>query len=134
MKAERINLTGKGRARPWVRFAVLLLSALALQGIPFLFMALEGDGGVLLYFLHLYAVLPVCALLVPFWAGLGGVHPLAAFFPIGAALLLLPVYESPGMGLGCLLLSLLGATAGQEVKKRRTAKKGNHHGRRNGKT
>ena len=134
MKAERINPTGKGGARPWVRFAVLALSALALQGIPLLFMALEGDGGVLLYLLHLYAVLPVCALLVPFWAGLGGVHPLAAFFPIGAALLLLPVYESPGMGLGCLLLSLLGATAGQEVKKRRTVKKGNHHGRRNGKT
>ena len=120
--------------RALIRFAVLALAALALEGVPFLYTLVEGDGGVMLYLLHLYALLPLMAAALPFWAARGGVHPLAAFFPIGAALLLLPVYESPGMGLGCLLLSLLGATAGQEVKKRRTAKKGNHHGRRNGKT
>ena len=128
MKAERINPTGKGGARPWVRFAVLALSALALQGIPLLFMALEGDGGVLLYLLHLYAVLPVCALLVPFWAGLGGVHPLAGCLPVGGLLLALPVYQSPGTGVLCIALSLLGCVAGQEWQKRKNGRKGKHHG------
>ena len=100
------------------RFAVLFLSALALQGIPFLFTLLEGDAGVLLYLVHLYAVIPLCAFFLALWAGLGGVHPFAAFFPVGGALLLLPVYASVGMGLICLLLSLIGSVAGQEWKKR----------------
>ena len=110
------------------RFGVLALGALALQGLPFLFLMVEGDGGVALYLIHLYAVIPLAALLLPAWAGAGGVHPLAAFFPVGGALLLLPVYESVGMGLVCLLLSLIGAVAGQEWKKRRGPKKGSHHG------
>ena len=71
---------------------------------------------------------PVMAAVIPFWAGLGGVHPLAAFFPIGGALLLFPVYHSPGMGILCMALSLIGAVAGQEWKKRRETEKGKHHG------
>lgn len=110
------------------RFALLALVALALQGVPLLFFQMEGDAGVALYLAHLYGVIPLCALALPFWAGRGGVHPLAAFFPIGGALLLLPVYESTGIGLLCLLLSLIGAVAGQEWEKRQTAKKGTHHG------
>lgn len=110
------------------RFALLVLGALALQGLPLAFLFLEGDAGAALYLIHLYVILPLAALLLAAWAGAGGVHPLAAFFPVGGALLLLPVYASTGMGLICLLLSLIGAVAGQEWKKRRETKKGKHHG------
>ena len=114
--------------RALLRFGLLALAALALQGIPFLYMMMEGDAGVFLYLLHLYGVLPLAAVFLPFWAGCGGVHPLAAFFPIGGALLLLPAYESPGVGLACMLLSLVGSVAGQEWQKRR--RKGKKHGKR----
>lgn len=110
------------------RFAVLFLSALALQGIPFLFTFLEGDAGVLMYLIHLYAVIPLCAFFLALWAGMGGVHPFAAFFPVGMALIILPVYESMGMGLLCLLLSVIGSVAGQEWKKR--SQQGGHRGGR----
>ena len=111
-----------------IRFAVLFLSALALQGVPLLFLLMEGDAGVTWYLIHLYAVIPLCALLIPLWAGMGGVHPLAAFFPIGGALLILPVYESPKIALLCMALSLVGCVAGREWQNRKTAQKGNHHG------
>ncbi len=114
--------------RPLWRFLILVLAALALQGIPLLYTLMDGDAGVVLYLLHLYALLPVMAALLPFWAGLGGVHPFAGFFPIGLALLLLPVYESTGMGLLCMALSLVGCVAGQEWKKRGKQRKGTHHG------
>ena len=117
----------RARRAVW-RFLLLALAALALQGIPFLYTLLEGDAGVTLYVLHLYALMPLAALLLACWAGKGGVHPLAAFFPIGGALLLLPVYESPGMGMLCLGLSLIGAVAGREWQKRLSEKKGKHHG------
>lgn len=115
---------------PLVRFALLILAALALQFIPSLYACWEHPAAEGLYFLHLYAVLPLCAALLPCWAGRGGVHPLAGFFPIGSALLLLPVYESPGMGLLCLLLSLVGCAAGQEMKKRAVPRKGGHYGKK----
>lgn len=114
--------------RPLGRFVLLVLAALALQGLPLLFLLMEGDAGAALYLIHLYAGLPLAAVLLAAWAGAGGVHPLAAFFPVGGALLLLPVYASTGMGLFCLLLSLIGAVAGQEWKKRRETEKGKHHG------
>ena len=117
MNRQRTDADGGPLRRAGFRFAVLVLSALALQGIPFLFTLMEGDGGVLLYLIHLYAVIPLCAFFLALWAGLGGVHPFAAFFPVGGALLL-PVYASVGMGLICLLLSLIGSVAGQEWKKR----------------
>ena len=118
MNRRRTDADGFSLRRAVFRFAVLVLSALALQGIPFLFTLAEGDGGVLLYLIHLYAVIPLCAFFLALWAGLGGVHPFAAFFPVGGALLLLPVYASVGMGLLCLLLSLIGSVAGQEWRKR----------------
>jgi len=119
--------------RAWLRWIVLALSALALQGVPFLFMLMEGDAGMALYLVHLYAVIPLCAFFIPLWAGKGGVHPLAAFFPVGGALLLLPVYESPGVGLICLMLSLTGAAAGQEWGRRSEKNKGGRHGAGKGK-
>ena len=99
------------------RFAVLLLSALVLQGLYPLLFLMEGDGAVLLMMLLTYVLLPLAALLLPCWAALGGVHPLAACLPVGGLALLhgaAPVW----VGLLCLLLSLIGAAAGQEWKKR----------------
>ena len=115
-----------GRRALW-RFGLLLLAALALQAIPGLFLMMEGEAGILLYLIWLYAVLPLSAVFLAFFAGKGGVHPMAAFFPVGGMLLLLPVYHRPGMALLCLLLSLIGATAGQEWEKRK-APKGKKHG------
>lgn len=114
--------------RAWRRFAAVAVSALALQGIGGLSLLTEGDGGVLLYAACLYVLLPLCAVLIPFWAGLGGTHPLAACLPIGGALLLFPIYQSPGMGLLCILLSLVGCTAGREWAQRKNQRKGKHHG------
>ena len=123
-----MGMRQKRLSTPVCRFAALIAGALALQGIPVLFTRMDGDGGMLLYLIHLYAVLPLCAFSAPFWAGRGGVHPFAGCFPIGGALLMLPVYESPGMGLAFILLSLIGCVAGQEWEKRKNPKKGTRHG------
>ena len=128
MGTRTAQADGFSPRRAVFRFAALVLSALALQGVPFLFTFVEGDGGVLLYLIHLYAVIPLCAFFLALWAGMGGVHPFAAFFPVGAALLILPVYESVGMALLCLLLSLIGSVAGQEAQKRK--QQGGHRGGR----
>ena len=129
-RCAREKRKGMGK-KPVFRFAVLLLAALGLQSVPLLFQWIEGDGGLALYMIHLYAVIPLAAALLPFWAGLGGVHPLAAFFPVGVALLLLPVYHSPETGLVCLLISLVASVAAQETIRRRDGAKGGHHGRSN---
>lgn len=118
----------KGLRPALVRFGVLVIAALALQGLPLIFPDMAGEGGLALYLIHLYGVIPLCAFFIPLWAARGGVHPFAGFFPIGGALMLLPVYQSMGMGLICLLLSLIGSVAGQEWEKRRMAVKGKHHG------
>ena len=112
--------------RALFRFALLVLAALALQGIPLLYMLMEGDGGTVLYLVHLYGVIPLAAVLVPFWAGLGGVHPFAGFFPIGGAVLVFPVYQSPKIGFLCLGLSLVACVAGREWRAR--GKKERRHG------
>ena len=122
------NKTNGDLKKAALRFLVLVLFALALQGVPWLFQWIEGDGGAALYVIHLYLALPLAAAVIPFWAGLGGVHPFAGFFPIGGALLLLPVYESPGMGILCMALSLVACVAGREWQSRKTQRKGKHHG------
>ena len=109
-------------------FLALLLCAAALQAIPLFFFRADGDQSLALYLAHLYAVIPLCALLLPFFAGRRGVHPMAACWPVGGLLLLLPVYQSPGVGILCIFLSLLGCIAGQEWQKRKTEQKGKHHG------
>lgn len=119
----------KGLRPALVRFIVLAFSALALQGLPLLYLLMAGKAGQALYQIHLYVLLPLSAILLPLWAGKGGVHPFAAFFPIGGAMLLIPVYHRPGMGLICLLLSLIAAAAGQEWQKRQQSMKGRNHGK-----
>ena len=109
-------------------FALLTGFSLLLQGMGFLYGQIPGEAGALFYLLHLYIAFPLGAMIFPFFAGRKGVHPMAAFFPVGGLLLLLPVYHSPGMGLICLLLSLVSSVAGQEKKKKKTQQKGSHHG------
>ena len=100
------------------RFSVLVLAALALQGLYPLLLCMEGDAAVLLLAALTYGLLPLAALLAPCWAARGNVHPLAACLPIGGLSLLLYT-APPWVGLVCLLLSLVGAAAGQEWEKRR---------------
>ncbi|MBE5770479.1 MAG: hypothetical protein IJE17_06450 [Clostridia bacterium] len=114
------------RACLW--FGLLVIFSLLLQLLGFLFGQIPGEAGALFYLLHLYLVLPLGAIIFPFLAGKRGVHPLAAFFPVGGCLLLLPVYHSPGVGLLCLLLSLVASVAAQEWEKQKNHKKGSHHG------
>ena len=112
----------KGLSPAWKkalgRFAVLALAALVLQGLYPLLFLMEGDGAVLLMVLLTYALLPLAALLMPCWAALGGAHPLAACLPVGGFSLIIGAAPA-WVGLVCLLLSLIGAAAGQEWEKRR---------------
>ena len=109
-----------------LRFAALTLAALALQGLYPLLFLLEGDGPVLLMAALSYVFLPLAALLLPCWAALGGVHPLAACLPVGGLALIFGS-SPPWVGLLCLLLSLIGASAGQEWKKRRNGEDEKKH-------
>lgn len=129
MKRKTPPPQGAGNAHPLRRFLLALLLALLLQGLGWAAQLLPGEGGLVCYFAVLYVGAPLAAAGLSWWAGRGGVHPMAAFFPVGGALLLLPVYHSPGMGLLCLLLSLIGAVAGQEWEKLRK-EKGRKHGRK----
>ena len=129
MKRKTPPPQGAGNAHPLRRFLLALLLALLLQGLGWAAQLLPGEGGLVCYFAVLYVGAPLAAAGLSWWAGRGGVHPMAAFFPVGGALLLLPVYHSPGMGLLCLLLALIGAVAGQEWEKLRK-EKGSKHGRK----
>lgn len=117
-------------SRPVGRFSALMLSAAALQAVFRLCLGIEGDAGALLLAAFLYLLLPAASLLLPFWAGRGGVPAIAAFFPIGGAAL---IFSSapPALCWACMALSLVAATAGQEVLNRTESEKKNHHGGRN---
>lgn len=107
------------------RFIGLLLGAGALLGVGFAWTLLPGDAGMALHFLHIYAALPLGAGVLAFWAGKGGVHPFAAFWPVGLPMVL----KTPGVGLGCMLIGLVCAVAGQEAQKR-SQQKGRRHGKK----
>lgn len=122
---ERLSPSGGKALR---RFLALLGAACAVQAAAQLCLSLEGEGAVPLYALCMYALLPAAAILVPWWAALGGVHPLAACLPIGG----LPLLFSPLTPLPCLIsivLSLVSAAAGQEWKKRSETEEPAKHGR-----
>ena len=61
---------------------------------------------------------------------LDGVPAVAAFFPIGGAALIFSSVP-PALCWACMALSLVAATAGQEILKRTESEKKDHHGRRN---
>lgn len=117
-------------SRPWGRFLVLVLSAAALQIILRLCLGVMGDAGALLLVLFMYGLLPAASILIPLWAGRGGVPPAGACLPIGGAALIFSSIPPWLCGV-CILLSLVAATAGQEWEKRKEKKKGSRHGGRN---
>ncbi len=121
--AKGLSPAGK---KALVRFAVLVLSALVLQGLYPLLFLLEGDGAVLLMVLVTYVLHPLAAALLPCWAALGGVHPLAACLPVGGFSLLMGAAPA-WVGLACVGLSLLGSAAGQEWEKRRNKEDQKRH-------
>ncbi len=116
----------KGPSRAIRRFLWLLAGSAALLGTGYAWALLPGDAGVAMHFLHLYLALPLGAGALALWAGKGGVHPFAAFLPIGLFTLMM---ESPGIGLLCMLIGLVCAVAGQEWQKR-SQEKGRKHGRK----
>lgn len=120
------ELKGDAKRAIWT-FIALFAAAALLEALPLLFVLIEGDAGAALYLLHLYAVLPLCALLLPALAAARGVHPLAAFFPVGLGLLFSPIYEAAGIAVLCLLIGLVGAVAGAEWRKRGHPPKGRQH-------
>ncbi len=113
--ASRLSPAGK---KALVRFAVLLLCTAAVQALAFVCFQLEGEAAPALYLLCFYALMPAAAAAVPFWAALGGVHPLAACLPVGGLPLVLSSAPSPALCLACIALSLVSAAAAQEWKKR----------------
>ncbi len=119
---------GSSRAgnKALLRFAALVLVALALQGLYPLLLLMEGDAPVVLMIALTYGLLPLAAFLLPCWAAMGGAHPLAVCLPVGGMALLFGT-SPPWVGLVCLLLSLIGGTAGQEWKKRRNREDEKRH-------
>lgn len=113
--ANRLSPAGK---RALTRFLALLCAAAAVQAVSLLGFFLEGDGGVALYALGYYGLMPAAAVIFPWWAALGGVHPLAACLPVGGLGLVIGLSPSPLLCLLCVLLSLIAACSAQEWNKR----------------
>ena len=112
------------------RFLILLAAAGLLQVMFHLSLGVAGDGGALLLLFNMYVLLPAASVLLPFWAGKGGVHAFAAFFPIGGAALIFSSIPA-WLCVLCMLMSLVAAVAGQEWTKRNETEKKSHHGGRN---
>lgn len=116
-------------SRPVGRFVALAVVAAVLQLLFRLFLGAEGDGGAALLVAYMYVLLPLLSVLLPLWAGLGGVPAIAACLPIGGAALICSSAPPWLCGL-CMILSLIAATAGQEWTKRKQSTGGGHHGGR----
>ena len=117
-------------SRPMGRFFVLILAAAFLCLLFRLCLRAEGDGGGLLLIGYMYVLLPLLSALLPWWAGLGNVPPIAACLPVGGSALILstaPVW----LCILCIVVSVVAAAAGQERAKRKQATGGGHHGGRN---
>lgn len=122
MKKQR----SRAENRPVFRFLVLLAAAAAVQGVYLLCLSAGGDWGLGLGALCAWVLMPMAAALVPFWAALGGVHPLAACLPVGGLPLILYSLMPP-LCLACILISLVSAVAAQEWKKRRKKEEQRFH-------
>ena len=116
-------------SRPVGRFLALVAAAVILQLLFRLCLGAEGDGGAALLEVYMYVLLPLASVLLPLWAGLGGVPPIAACLPIGGAALICSSAPPWLCGL-CTALSIVAAAAGQEWTKRKTSAGGGHHGGR----
>ena len=118
-----------GFSRPVGRFLALVAAAGLLQLLFRFCLRVEGDAGAVLLVVYMYVLLPFSSLLLPLWAGLGGLPPIALFFPIGGAALICSSAPPWLCGL-CMMLSLIAAAAGQEWTKRKQSSGGGHHGGR----
>lgn len=93
-------------------------SALVWWAAPFAYNG-WAERGLVLYALFIYVLLPLLSVLLPYFGGTRGLHPMAACFPLGLALLLSPCADLPGLAILCMVLSLVACVAGNEVKKRK---------------
>ena len=99
-------------------FLVLCLTALLLWTMPFMY-ASWGDAGFILYILSMRFLFPVLSGVISYMGGKKGLHPMAAFFPVGLSMLLSPHGEHGLLSFGVMCLSLVSCAAGNEVKKRK---------------
>ena len=114
-------------SRPWGRFLVLILAAAMMQLLFRLCLRAEGDAGAALLVIYMNLLLPLASFLLPLWAGLGGVPPIAACLPISGMAMICssaPVWLCGA----CTVLSIVAAAAGQEWTKRKGSTGGGHHG------
>lgn len=111
----------KQKRQLWL--CILWILALLPHGLGALLMQLD-EAPVYLYMLFPYVLIPLCALLIPFFAGKRGLHPIFTFFPIGLGLLLSPVYPGfSGTAMLCMLASLVSGVAGTEYRKKQINEK-----------
>ena len=120
---ESVERGMKNSARAVLWWTGEVLCGVLFQLVPLSVAAFSPDGaegGLMIYALCLYILQPVAALLAPFFlVWRKGVNPYAAFFPLGLALLLSPAYaDGAKFGVVCLLLGLISAATGAELRKR----------------
>ena len=116
--------TNRGRAL----FLLSLLTALLLQGAPFLLnRALPdlGNAAVLAHAFFLYVLHPLCAIWFPYrLTGKYQMPSLLTFFHFGLFLLLLPCYPDGKItGLICLLLGIVSASIAETKNQLLTTKR-----------
>lgn len=120
-KVQPLDGREKRNALCWY-LLLLFLSALP-HLIGFLLMRFAGEQAAL-YFIVLYGLIPLTALILPFLACYHRAEPLLTFFPAGLMLLVSPVYQAAGLAVALFALSLIASAAGQELYKRRSGRKG----------
>ncbi len=112
----------KKRGLPVLWWAGAMLAAGALQALPMLMP--DSDAGLLLCALLLYAVHPVCAVIVSYrLVRKRFVPPIAACLPFGLFPIILPFYADGVLtGVICILLGIVSAAAADEQNRRERKK------------
>ena len=94
------------------------LAGLAAELVP---LCLSGEQGLIIYWICLYVLHPLMSAYFAFELTYRrGVNEYLTFFPIGLILILSPVYiGAAGIGCACLLIGLVFASIGRELKIRK---------------
>lgn len=104
-------------------FLIQLLASLALASLVLLIHAWSHPLSLVLMHLYSRAVLPLACLALPLWAAFMGLDPYAAFFPPlllpGLSFLWLRLPLPVWVVMLSFFLSVLGASIGQEMRRRR---------------
>lgn len=121
MRQKRDKQSMKSRLGSVVWWAGEMALALLFQGVPALIALLPeqfAQAGMVAYFVTLYFLLPMCALIMPaFLTCQKGVNAYAAFFPVGLCLIVFPCYPNgTGVGLICLVIGIVGAVYGTQKR------------------